>query len=138
MNGPIAGLIYSDIQSNVRPMAPEILSGQWDLKVIDGKVDYFGARFEQIVISGNAIHKVEITNFRNNNTTAVQYVNSSASNMLSGTVDITFDNNNLQNIPIEISINKLKVVEMHVYIDRSDPFRGKPITGVIVSFVDKA
>src|SRR5215217_1595704 len=37
IRGPIAGLIYSD----GRPMAAEILSGKWDLKVIRGKVDHF-------------------------------------------------------------------------------------------------
>lgn len=44
-------------------MAPEILSGKWDLKIVKGKVIYFVPDFEQIGMSGSPIHNVEITNF---------------------------------------------------------------------------
>ena len=37
MTGPISGLIYTDMQDSPRVMAPEILSGKWDLKVIKEK-----------------------------------------------------------------------------------------------------
>jgi hypothetical protein len=145
IKGPIAGLIYSDMQYN-RPMAPEIISGKWDLKVIRGKVDHFLADFVQIAISGSTIHKVEITNFTEDNKDIDLTISDTANSLISGTTDVIFDDKVIKNIPIEIFINKLKVIEMRLYITTDhlkevnlyqDPFRKKPITGVIDSLIDK-
>jgi hypothetical protein len=137
ITGPIAGLIYTDIQSNPRVMAPEIVSGKWDLKVIRGEVNYFVADFEQIAISGSTIHKIKITNLTEDNKDTYLTINGTANTAIRGTIDVIFDDKLMKSIPVEIFINKLKVIEMHLYIDKLDPFRGKPITGVIDSLVDK-
>jgi hypothetical protein len=138
MTGPISGLIYTDMQYSPRVMAPEILSGKWDLKVIKGKVDYFVADFEQVGLSGIPFHNIELTNFteEEKNKDSQIVVNDTSNTAIRGTLDIIFDHKPMKNIPVEIFLNKLKVIEMHFYIDKSDPFRGKPITGVISSLID--
>jgi hypothetical protein len=138
MVGPIAGLIYTDTQYNARAMAPEILSGRWDLKVIKGKANHFVANFDQIAISGSPIHKVEIANFTEEGNSGIQLTSNEAATIaIRGTADIIFDQKLMKNIPIEIFFNKLKVIEMHLYIDKFDPFRAKAITGLIDSLIDK-
>lgn len=139
MTGPISGLIYTDIQNSPRVMAPEILSGKWDLQVIKGKVNHFVADFEQIGMSGSPVHNVKMTNLtedeqNKDSQIALDYTSNVA---IRGTVDIMFDDKLMKNIPVEIFLNKLKVMDMHLYIDKSDPFRGKPITGVIDPLADK-
>ena len=118
LKGPIAGLIYSAIQDNVRPMAPEILSGHWDLKVVNGKVSFFSADFEQIAISASFRHQVAITNFVSDKKAENQNIESAPNITLPGTVDITFDLKVMRDVSIEALINKLKVLELNVYIDR--------------------
>ena len=138
MTGHISGLIYTDMQDSPRVMAPEILSGKWDLKVIKGKANYFVAEFEQIGMSGNPVHNVEFTNFTEEEKNKVSQivVNDTHNTAIRGTLDVIFDHKPMKNISVEIFLNKLKVIEIHLYIDKSDPFRGKPITGVISSLVD--
>jgi hypothetical protein len=130
--GSIAGLIYTDAQYNARVMAPEILSGKWDLKVIIGRANHFAANFDQIAISGSPSHKVEITNLTEEAGKGIQLTSDNTRNIaIRGTADIIFDQKLMKNIPIEIFFNKLKVMEMHLTMDKFDPFRGKPITGLI-------
>src|ERR1051326_342924 len=113
--GSIAGLIYTDAQYNVRVMAPEILSGKWDLKVINGKANHFAANFDQIAISGSPSHKVEITNLIEEAGEGIQLTNDNTRNIaIRGTADIIFDQKLMKNIPVEIFFNKLKVIEMHL------------------------
>ena len=133
MTGSIAGLIYTETQYGQRVMAPEILSGKWDLQVIKGKVNRFAADFEQIEISGSAMHNVKLTNFtEDENSRNIQLTLNDTNNIaIRGTVDVIFDQNIMKKIPVELFINKLKVIEAHLYISKLGPFRGKPITGVI-------
>ena len=132
LEGSIAGLIYSDAQYNARVKAPEILFGKWDLKVINGRAIHFTANFNQIAISGDPSHKVEITNLTEKAPEGVELTGDMTRNMaIRGTADIIFDEKITKNIPIEILFNKLKVIEVHLRIDNVDPFRGKPITGLI-------
>lgn len=131
--GSITGLIYSDAQSNARVKAPEILFGKWDLKVINGRANHFTANFDQIAISGNPSHKVAITNLTEEAAEGVQLTDDATRNMvIRGTADIIFDEKIMKHIPIEIFLNKFKVIEIHFRIDQPDPFRGKPVTGLIV------
>jgi hypothetical protein len=132
LTGSIAGLIYSDAQYNARVKAPEILFGKWDLKVINGRAMHFTANFDQIAISGNPSHKVEITNLTEETPEGIQFSGDTTRNTaVRGTADIIFDEKIMKNIPIEIFFNKLKVIEIHLRIDNLDPFRGKPITGLM-------
>jgi hypothetical protein len=130
--GSIAGLIYTDVQYNARVMAPEILSGKWDFKVINGKTNHFAANFDQIAVSGSPSHKVEIANLIVESGEDIQLTNDNTHNIaVRGTADIIFDQKLMKSIPIEIFFNKLKVIEIHLKIDQFDPFREKPITGLI-------
>ena len=137
MTGPISGLIYTDMQNSPRVMAPEILSGKWDLQVIKGKVNHFVADFEQIGMSGSPVHNVKMTNLTEDEQNKDSQIALDSNVAIRGTVDIMFDDKLMKNIPVEIFLNKLKVIDMHLYIDKSDPFRGKPITGVIDPLADK-
>ena len=128
-SGSISGLIYSDAQYNARVKAPEILFGKWDLKVTNGGAN-FTANFDQIAISGDPSHKVEITNL-----TAPEGIeltgDTTRNRAIRGTADIIFDEQIIKKTPIEILFNKSKVIEIHLRIDNLDPFRGRPITGLI-------
>jgi hypothetical protein len=140
LTGPIAGLIYTDAQYNTRVMSPEIISGKWELRVVKGKVSYFIADFEQIAISGNMNHRIQITNFtEDENNRDIQLTSNETVNIaIRGTGEVIVDQKPMKNIAIEIFIKKLKVIEMRLYVDSLDPFRGKPITGVIDLLINKS
>jgi hypothetical protein len=131
IKGLVAGLIYTESSPNARVMSPEILSGTWHLQVINGRVSSFDAKFDQIAISGNLIHKVKIVNFTEADRETQTTNNDASSTGFRGTTDVVFDDKPMKNVTTEILINNLKVIEMHLYIDAPDPFRGKPITGII-------
>jgi hypothetical protein len=136
IRGYIAGLIYAED----RPMAPEILSGTWDLKVIRGKVNYFAADFEQVAFNGSIIHKYNTTNFTEDNINLSDIANKF---YITGITDVIFDNTPVKNVGLDIEIHKLKAILMRLYIrdhlnelnltPAQEPFRGKQITGVVDS-----
>jgi hypothetical protein len=114
-----------------------VLSGNWNLKVEDGKPTAFTAKFIKVLSDGNRWHTHEISNFKSNNNTRVELKpdNSVSS---SGTVDVKLNNTSPWNATnVNIMIAKGKTIS--VILDDNatgDHFQGQPIYGIVESIKD--
>ena len=114
-----------------------VLSGNWNLKVENGKPTAFIAKFIKVLSNGNRWHTHEITNFKSNNDTRVELKPDNTISF-SGTVDVKLNNTspwNGTNVNIMISNGKT----ISIILDDNatgDHFQGQPIYGIVESIKD--
>ncbi len=114
-----------------------VLSGNWDLKVENGKPTAFTAKFIKVLSDGNRWHTHEITNFKSNNDTRIELKPDNTVSF-SGTVDVKLNNTSPWNgTNVNIMISKGKTISI-ILDDKAtgDHFQGQPIYGVVESIKD--
>ena len=114
-----------------------VLSGNWDLKVEDGKPTAFTAKFIKVLSDGNRWHTHEITNFKSNNDTRVELKPDNTMSF-SGTVDVKLNNTSPWNgTNVNIMISKGKTISIILDDNATgDHFQGQPIYGIVESIKD--
>lgn len=114
-----------------------VLSGNWDLKVEDGKPTAFTAKFIKVLSDGNRWHTHEITNFKSNNDTRVELKPDNTVSF-SGTVDVKLNNTSPWNgTNVNIMISKGKTISIILDDNATgDHFQGQPIYGIVESIKD--
>ena len=114
-----------------------VLSGNWDLKVEDGKPTSFTAKFIKVLSDGNRWHTHEITNFKSNNDTRVELKPDNTVSF-SGTVDVKLNNTSPWNgTNVNIMISKGKTISIILDDNATgDHFQGQPIYGIVESIKD--
>ena len=114
-----------------------VLSGNWNLKVENGKPTAFTAKFIKVLSDGNRWHTHEITNFKSNNDTRVELKPDNTVSF-SGTVDVKLNNTSPWNgTNVNIMISKGKTIS--IILDDNgtgDHFQGQPIYGIVESIKD--
>jgi hypothetical protein len=143
ISGPLSGLVYSDSSFNANVIPPDILLGYWNMSVQKGIVKYFIANFTITSINGSPRYHILITNFQALGNSAKQLdVNGSITD-IDGYSDIKIDNN-YQKTKVAIGIIIYRLGTIAILLpslsieDRSDDIlRGKPIYGLVHSFVDE-
>lgn len=129
----------SDIASLSVNAKKFVLSGNWDLKVENGKNITFTAKFIKVLADGNRWHTHEITNFKPDNGTRIR-LNQGNTVSISGTVDVKLNNTTPWNgTDVNIMIFKGKTIE--IVLDNTatgDHFQGQPIYGVVESIKDSS
>jgi hypothetical protein len=114
-----------------------VLSGNWNLKVENGKPTAFIAKFIKVLSDGNRWHTHEITNFKSNNDTRVELKPDNTISF-SGTVDVKLNNTSPWNgTNVNIMISKGKAISIILDDNATgDHFQGQPIYGIVESIKD--
>ena len=114
-----------------------VLSGNWNLKVEDGKPTAFTAKFIKVLSDGNRWHTHEINNLKSNNNTGVELKPDNTVSF-SSTVDVKLNNTSPWNATnVNIMISKGKTISVTLDDNATgDHFQGQPIYGIVESIKD--
>jgi hypothetical protein len=146
--GSISSLIYltgkktSNSPADIDPLKLTAekkfsLSGNWSLRVNEGKVTNFATKFSNVLNDGTLWHTHELTNWKAINNTILRLTPDKSALMV-GTVDIKLNGTDIWNdIKTNILITKGKVIT--IILDNeamANHFYGQPIYGVVRSIKD--
>ncbi len=146
--GSIASLIFDtpvleltsgkNISTSVLPGKTFILTGFWHLKVVDGKVTSFTAKFTKVHLDATNRHTHQITNFHSTNNTPV-ILNANATTSISGRTDVALNGLSAwTNVKTTILIDKFSTITISLDPkDTANHFKGQSIYGVVNLLIGK-
>ena len=114
-----------------------VLSGNWDLKVENGRPTDFTAKFIKVLADGNRWHTHELVNFKPTNDTRIELKPNNTISF-SGKVDVKLNNTSPWNgTNVNVLISKGKTISIALDDKASgDHFQGQPIYGSVESIKD--
>jgi plastocyanin len=113
---------------------PQILSGNWTFRVVQGLLKDFKSQFTIFSINGTERHVYELYNFRPNLQSFIDL--SSQENIINGTIDIKLNGESLwKDINCTLVIGKDNIIKILLNSRlRANEFNNQPIYGIIESF----
>lgn len=114
-----------------------VLSGNWDMKIVNGTPTDFTAKFIKVLADGNRWHTHEIINFKPANGTRIELKPNNTISF-SGKVDVKLNNTRPWNgTNVNVFISKGKTISITLDDKATgDHFQGQPIYGTVESIKD--
>jgi hypothetical protein len=110
-----------------------ILSGKWDLTVLNGSAKSFDSRFTMIHLDGTTRHTIHLLNFTADNTQPPLHLTPAGNMTIIGKLDIA--SNGIPtwlDIPTSININKLNTITINFKETKTlNHFGGEPVYGIV-------
>jgi len=116
-----------------------VLSGYWQLKVDNGNVTSFVARFTKVHIDATNRHTHEIANFTSSNNNVSLKPNVNGTTLISGVSDVALNNATAwSDVNTTIIVNDLSTITISLNPSTtSNHFNGQSIYGIVNALKDK-
>ena len=110
-----------------------ILSGMWDLTVLNGSAKSFDSRFTMVHTDGTTRHTIYLLNFTADKNQPQLSLNPTGNMTITGTLDIASNGvPTWLDIPTTININKLNTITINFKETKTlNHFGGEPIYGIV-------
>ena len=110
-----------------------ILSGMWDLTVLNGSAKSFDSRFTMVHTDGTTRHTIYLLNFTVDKNQPQLSLNPTGNMTITGTLDIASNGvPTWLDIPTTININKLNTITIDFHETKTlNHFGGEPVYGIV-------
>ena len=131
----IEGTIAAETPSTdlINKSKTHILSGIWDLTVLNGSAKSFDSRFTMVHTDGTTRHTIYLLNFTVDKNQPQLSLNPTGNMTITGTLDIASNGvPTWLDIPTTININKLNTITINFKETKTlNHFGGEPIYGIV-------
>ncbi len=136
-----SGSATSTGNNTIASVVPEktfILTGSWHMKVEDGNVTYFTAKFTKVHVDATNRHTHKLANFHTTSSLPAK-LNANGTTFISGTIDVGMNGANAwTSVRTTIMIEKLSTIVISLDpTDTDNHFKGQSIYGTVNLLIGK-